>query len=183
MADAAEADLLHELRELETRLADLRARITQGIAREAVPTGDCPLLVCRIGTERVAVFQSQVEEVVLMARLTPLPEAPPWIAGLLNLRGRSLVVVDALARLTRSARRPVLSDRIVICALAGRSVGLVVQEVVAVETVAGSTLQSPSPDTELAPYLLGVFHREDAAVLLVSVSALVETSGLPATGT
>jgi len=180
VSEPAPADLLEQLRDLEARVADLRVRIAGDLAREEVPSGSCPVLVCRIGEERVAFLQSLVAEVVLMAKLTALPEAPAWIAGLLNLRGSSIVVLDTLARLRRSPRRPLLSDRIVICELHGRRVGLVVQEILAVETVVGASLQRPARADELAPYLLGAFQREDSTTLLLSLAALLSTSSLPA---
>src|SRR2546425_9177325 len=61
---------------------------------------DAPrLLLCRIGAGRFALPADQVERVERMAALTPLPEAPLGIAGLLNLRGAVLPVVDPRPRL------------------------------------------------------------------------------------
>lgn len=171
--------LLAEIQHLERKLAELRGRVVGAVERERLPDGPLPLVLLRIGAERVALLQSYVREVVMVPRLTPLPEAPPWVPGVLNYRGESLLVLDALARLARSARRPELSDRVVLLDYPGRRLGLLVQEVLGVATASRAELQSPSQDLELAPYLLGVLHLDERPTLLFSVGALLGTSGLP----
>jgi chemotaxis signal transduction protein len=173
-------ELLGELQLLEQKLAELRSRVVGSVERESLPDGQMPLLLVRLGSERVAILQRHVVEVVMYARLTALPEAPPWIPGVLNCRGQSVLVLDALARVQRAARRPELTDLIVILDYEGRRVGLIVQEIYGVDSAPREALQAPSKDLDQAPYLLGVLHLADRATLLFSVGALLGTSGLPA---
>ncbi|MGC4119889.1 MAG: chemotaxis protein CheW [Myxococcales bacterium] len=176
----ADPALLHEIRELEKRLADLRGRVVGRIEREQVPrSGPLPVVVCRLGDQRIALLQQWVSEVVMVCRLTPLPEAPAWIPGVLDCRGRSVLVLDVLARLKRQARRPELSDRIVLCEWAGRRVGLIVQELLGVESAAAEDLQAPPQDVECAPYVLGTLPVRREQALLFSLSALLDSSDVP----
>jgi chemotaxis signal transduction protein len=177
---AAEPQVMAEIKELEQKLAELRSRVVGKIEREQLPDGPMPLLLFRLGKDRVAILQSHVIEVVMISKLTPLPEAPAWIPGVLNCRGKSVLVLDALARVSRCARRPELSDLIVIVEHHGRRIGLVVQEILGVETAPREALQAPSKDLDQAPYLLGVIHHAGKATLLFSLGALLGTSGLPA---
>lgn len=176
---AAEPQVLAEIQLLEQKLAELRSRVVGSIERETLPDGPMPLLLFRLGSDRVAILQRFVVEVVMFSRLTPLPEAPVWIPGVLNCRGQSVLVLDALARLNRVARRPELSDLIVILEFQGRRVGLVVQEILGVDSASRDSLQAPSKDLDQAPYLLGVLQLADKTTLLFSIGALLGTSGLP----
>lgn len=176
---APEPELVAEIQVLEQKLAELRSRVVGSVERERLPDGPLPLLLLRIGEERVALLQSYVQEVVMVPRLTPLPEAPAWVPGVLNCRGESVLVLDALARLARSSRRAALSDRIVLLDYEGRRVGLLVQEVLGVATASRAEIQSPSRDLEMAPYLLGVLQLAERTTLLFSIGALLGTSGLP----
>ncbi|MBI5546310.1 MAG: purine-binding chemotaxis protein CheW [Deltaproteobacteria bacterium] len=179
MSSAADPQLWAEIRRLEERLSELRGRVVGIAEREQLAPGDLPLLLFRVGGEQAAIAQRHVLEVVMMCKLTPLPEAPAWIPGVLNCRGQSVLVVDVLARLGRAARRPALSDLIVVCEVQGRRVGLIVQEILGVETVAAAAVQAPSQGLDQAPYLLGVLQSGTRTVLLVSVKALIATSSLP----
>jgi len=76
------------------------------------------LLLCRIGPARFALPAEQVERVERMAALTPLPGAPPGIAGLLNLRGAVLPVVDPRPRLGAPSL-PIDPDQHLVVVVAG----------------------------------------------------------------
>lgn len=48
----------------------------------------------RLGEETYALDVSHAKEIVEAPRLTPMPHAPPWIRGVMNLRGSVVPVVD-----------------------------------------------------------------------------------------
>lgn len=52
------------------------------------------LLVVTIGGRRVAIKASEVESVIELDTMTPVPRAPAFIAGLAALRSRALTVID-----------------------------------------------------------------------------------------
>jgi len=57
------------------------------------------LLIIGIGGERVAIRAANVEAVVEIEGLTPVPRCAPHVAGLASLRSRVLTVIDCLASL------------------------------------------------------------------------------------
>src|SRR6516165_6066785 len=71
-------------------------------------------VVLSLDSHEYALPVQSVIEVLRMATLRPLPEAPPFIAGLLNLRGQGIVVLDLLKRLGLPAKEPDLNSQIVI---------------------------------------------------------------------
>ena len=52
------------------------------------------VLVFEVGDKRFGVHSGNVREVVRAVKLSPLPEKPDIVEGLLNLRGQILPVVD-----------------------------------------------------------------------------------------
>ena len=52
------------------------------------------VLVARVGDRRLALPAAVVERILRMAAVTPLPGAPPGVAGVLNVQGSVLPVVD-----------------------------------------------------------------------------------------
>lgn len=173
-----DVEWIEEIHELERRLYELRKEVAR-LDRDALP-GDGPIqvLVCRVGSERMGLALADVLEVVPVARLAALPEAPAWVVGILNLRGESLPVLDASSRMARAARSMELSDLIVICTWRKRRVGLVVQEVFDVVDDDFANVQAPG-DVPHAPYLAGVLPRSGRQVFLLSVERLFALSDIP----
>lgn len=81
----------------ETRLRVLRER-ARAAARESAadddPAARIQVVEFLLAYERYAVETSWVHEVVALRDLTPLPGAPAFVAGLINVRGRIVSVVD-----------------------------------------------------------------------------------------
>ena len=57
------------------------------------------LLIAKIAGERVAIPAADVESVVEIEGITPVPQSPPHVAGLAALRSRVLTVIDSCASL------------------------------------------------------------------------------------
>ncbi len=126
----------------------------------------------------MAFLQEVVREVVPVPRLTPLPEAPDWAPGLLNLRGVLVPIIDVQARVTGEPRRVALSDLIVVTGVGGRPVGFLVQEIVDLKRCPGIHVERPR-DIPAADYLMGVVQVEGASVLVLSAVALARSFGVP----
>jgi len=170
--------LLGEIADLERRLCELRRKAEGLIEREPLPEGDIALLVCRVAHDPVAFLQDDVDEVVLMSKLSSLPGAVPWVVGMLDYRGCPVPVVDVWARIHGVQRRPLLTDLIVIFRLDGRPVGLLVQEIHEVCRLPSGGVEQPSAGLVQAPFLLGLVRRAGKATALLSVRLLLESSGL-----
>lgn len=84
------------------------------------------LLVFRVGELSCAVEVRSVREVLPAQPATRVPGAKPAVAGLVNVRGSLIPLVDGRLALGHPARE---GGSIVLLELAGRTVGLVVDEV------------------------------------------------------
>jgi purine-binding chemotaxis protein CheW len=176
-------------RDLEREIADLRRRLHEiervaaGLgADEPLPAeGALEVVVCRVEESRIALPLPTVERVIPAAQTAPLPESPPWVHGLLRLRGEAIAVLDVAARIGRRRRELELDDHIVICRDEGIPVGLVVGEVLGVQTLAlGASAESGDvPGVPRGPYVRAALHSPEGLVLLLSLRRLLETSDLP----
>lgn len=172
--------MVEELVALRARLADLERRLgARSVDEEALPAGEVEVLVCRVGSERVALLLRDVREVVPIASVTALPEAPPWVLGLLQVGETAVPVLDVDARFDRRARPIAISDLVVLCRHEPDGVGLVVSEVDDVKRIASVDIADPKRDVPHAAYLRGTFRDADGAVLLLGLRRFVELAGVP----
>jgi purine-binding chemotaxis protein CheW len=76
-----------------------------------------------------------VREIIWLLEITPLEEIPPYITGVINLRGRIIPVMDLTRRFGHAPQRYQLTDSIIVVALEGVQAGLIVNEVNEVITI------------------------------------------------
>lgn len=174
-----ELELRAEVDALRGRLSQLEARLKKTYARGNSSDHDTAVLLVDVGTLKGALELDRVQEVVPAATLSPLPEAPDWVLGTLNLRGRSLPVVHVAHRLGGAPRTLALSDLIVIVNTESGSAGLVVSQVGAVKIVRtqGDTSLLEAPH---APYVIGSFNDGAVARLVLGVAELFRHTELSA---
>ena len=116
-----------------------------------------------VGDQRYAIESTWVREVVPLRGLTPLPGTPPFVLGIVPLRGEPLSVLD-LRRFFGLPDRSVADlDKIVVLADATMCFGIVAERILGVRSLAVADVQPPLPTHEaLRPeYLLGVTCERD----------------------
>ena len=136
------------------------------------------VLLCRCGTREVAFPLDNVDEVVMVPALAPLPEAPHWVAGVLNLRGRNVHVLDVTARLSRQPREVELSDYVIVGNSGQRAVGFIVQDLGEPTSIRPQEVHAPEDGLSVAPYLMGLIQREEGQIALLDTQSLVIASGM-----
>ena len=132
------------------------------------------LLIVRLGGERIALPAAEVESVVEIDALTPVPGSAGHVAGLAALRSRVLTVIDCLASLDPSRRLAEGRTEAVMAVIDGHPYALLVD---AVEDVVESSGERHAP----AASLVGGWRRigratveaEGDLLLLADVEALV----------
>ena len=168
-----------EIARLQEKLSRLQAELRTPLEEEALRTDPIRILTGRVGGKRIALLLQSISEVVAMPEVSVLPEAPSWVTGLLDLRGRLIPVIDVEARIARGSRTARASDFVVVYAEREVPVGLVVSGIENVEALAADQFVEPPPDVPLAPYVLRVARDRRGTSLLLSIERLVCTSELP----
>ncbi|MGH6955250.1 MAG: chemotaxis protein CheW [Caulobacteraceae bacterium] len=103
------------------------------------------LISFRIGAQEFCVDIMAVREIRGWTPATALPQAPPFVRGVINLRGAVLPIVDLGARLGLGVADPTARHVIIVIQLEGRVVGLLVDAVSDILTVTDDVIQ-PTPD-------------------------------------
>ena len=132
----------------------------------------------RLGAAVYAVDIMRIREIIRPQKLAALPKAPVFMEGVLNLRGAVIPVVDLRKRFDMPGREDDSNRRLLILALAGRTLGVVVDEVTEVITVPVANLKPPPQVTHGvgAEYLIGVCLVEDDLVMLLDPDRLLTGS-------
>lgn len=103
------------------------------------------LISFRIGDQEFCVDIMAVREIRGWAPATPLPQTPPYMRGVINLRGAVLPILDLAVRLELPATEPSARSVIIVINADGRLVGLLVDAVSDILSVSRDVIQ-PTPD-------------------------------------
>jgi purine-binding chemotaxis protein CheW len=166
MEESAEVSV-EELRRVWARRAAELAR-----APEGEDEGEhIELLMMRLGREAYGVEARYVYYVKVADLITCVPRVPDWVAGVVNLRGRILSVLDLrrLFNLPSAEAEDELDAEetgpyLVVVEMATMEIALLVDDVLTVESVPVSQIQEVVGTVRgLHPeYVLGVVARNDA---------------------
>lgn len=124
-----------------------------------------------------------IREIRAWTPTTRLPRVPHYVAGVVNLRGTVLPVVDLAARLGWRATEPTPRHAIIVTQLGGQVGGWIVDSVSDIVTVPDQTLQAPPPgvgNDSVIPFLEGLAAIEDKMVMVLNLFALSDGAQLAA---
>jgi purine-binding chemotaxis protein CheW len=129
-----------------------------------------------VGTETYALDIMRIKEIINPLRITPVPRAPAFIEGVVELRGAILPVVDLRKRFDLPAPPAVRATKYVIVAIEGRIVGLVVDSV-------GEVLRLPRGDVRPPPtlvegsqaYFTGVCHHGGRIIMVLDIDRILSS--------
>lgn len=100
-------------------------------------------LVVGVAGQRFAMDVQAVREIRGWSSFTDVPHAPPFVLGMINLRGSVLPVLDLGGRLGKGPASVSAASVVVVVELAGAQAGLLVDEVCDIITVAEGEIQAP----------------------------------------
>jgi purine-binding chemotaxis protein CheW len=118
----------------------------------------------------------RVQDVFLPERLTRVPLAPPEIAGVLNLRGRIVTLIDMRGRLGLGTRDKDKTPMAIGVESRGESYGLLIDSVGEVLKL-DETLCEPNPinlDPRLARVSAGIYRLEGQLLMLVDIDRVLD---------
>lgn len=121
---------------------------------------------------------TQVQEVLILPsrRITPMPNMPECVLGLMNRRNRVLWAIDLAQMLSL---QPIGTNaqqyNLIIIQAKQITLGLLVQEVKGVTHFAPELIQPPTElvTSALIPYLSGCIFQEQEVLLVLSAEAIV----------
>lgn len=142
---------------------------------------DLQLVTLGLGREVFAVPVEYVREILDFQAPSAIPEGPPYLLGLTDVRGRGTPTLDLRVKLGMPASEPTLATRVLVLDVPvdGRilSLGLVADRVIEVIAVAADALE-PAPDigvTWRSDYIRGIVRRDGGFVILFDLARLLTT--------
>jgi purine-binding chemotaxis protein CheW len=130
-----------------------------------------------LDNEKYGIKVMQVQEVLRMTEIAPVPGSPDYVLGIINLRGNVVTVVDTRKRFGLQEKQPEDATRIVIIEAADQVIGILVDSVAEVADLRASEMES-APNVgsdESSKFIQGVSSQGDNLLILVDVDKLLST--------
>lgn len=142
------------------------------------------LVTFRIAEEEFGVDILRVQEIIRMMPITKVPNAPSFVEGVINLRGKVIPIIDMRRRFGMAANAHNDQTRITVMDLQGQVVGFVVDAVREVLRIKESTVEAP-PQVVTgigSDYLKGVGKLDDRLLILLDLDKLLSEEEVGALG-
>lgn len=130
----------------------------------------------RVADRDCAVDVMRIAEVLRPVPVTPLPSAPPFVEGIIELRGRFLPVIDLRKRFGGEERA---AGKYVVAPMGATSVALVVDEVTGVERIPTDQIQAPPAlaSGRVAPaFVSGIVKWNERVFMLLDIDAVLSAA-------
>lgn len=140
--------------------------------------GEDPILqwvTFRLENETYGINVMQVREVLRYSEIAPVPGAPSYVIGIINLRGNVVTVVDTRERFGLQTTDVTDNTRIVILETESQVVGILVDAVAEVVYLRQSEIEiAPNVGNEdNSRYIQGVSHKDDELLILIEIKNLL----------
>ena len=125
----------------------------------------------RLGDETYGINVMQVQEVLRYTEIAPVPGAPSYVLGIINLRGNVVTVIDTRKRFGLDCSDTTDQTRIVIIESDSQVIGILVDAVAEVVYLRQSEIEA-TPNVgneENAKFIQGVCHKNDELLILVDL--------------
>ena len=129
----------------------------------------------KIGRELFGVYIHMVQEIVRVPEITPVPEMPIFVEGVINLRGKIVSIVDLNKRLKIGESVKSRSSRILIVDVEKKVIGLLVDAVTEILRIPPEAIE-PAPDIATAvgtEYIMGVGKMPDKLIILLDLKNIL----------
>lgn len=129
----------------------------------------------RLAGETYGINVMQVQEVLRYSEIAPVPGAPSYVLGIINLRGNVVTVIDTRHRFGLEPGEINDNSRIVIIEAEGHVVGILVDSVSEVVYLRQSEIET-APNVgndESAKFIQGVCHKNGELLILIELNKLL----------
>ena len=130
-----------------------------------------------LGNEEFCISIQKVREINRMTDITRVPKTPPFVLGVINLRGKVIPVVNMRARFAFSEQSAGKDSRIIVLELHDRIIGMLVDSVTEVIRLPAGSVEPP-PNVASAvetDYIIGVGKLEQRLLILLDIDKVFNT--------
>jgi len=148
------------------------------MATNTAKNADDPMLqwvTFRLDGETYGINVMQVQEVLRYTSIAPVPGAPYYVLGIINLRGNVVTVIDTRNRFGLQSAEVTEQTRIVIIEADSHVIGILVDAVAEVVYLRQSEIET-APNVgndESAKFIQGVCNKNNELLILVELDKLL----------
>ncbi len=137
--------------------------------------GSIQLVSFWLANEEYGVEITKVREIILMGEITRVPQTPPYVKGLINLRSTVIPVIDLRVRFGLPEGEATADSRIMVVNVGERTVGIVVDAVSEVFRVSRNQIAPPPPTVAQLgnEYLTGLVKLDKRLLILLDIDHLL----------
>lgn len=145
---------------------------------------DLHLVGFRVGRETFGVPIHLVHEIVRVPDVTAVPEAPDYIEGVINLRGKIVSVIDLRKRFGEKQITVDRKNRVMVVEVEKKLVGLIVDSASEVLKIPASEIENPPNvfDEGDLNYVIGVGKLNGRLIILVDLTKILQRGELKRIG-
>jgi len=128
-----------------------------------------------IGNEEFGVDILYVQEINRMSQVTKVPNAPEFVNGVINLRGRVIPVIDLRLKFGMPKKEHDKNTRIIVMEVSGKTVGFIVDSVNEVLRISKNVTE-PAPELALginSEYIKAVGKLDDRLLILIDLEKIL----------
>jgi purine-binding chemotaxis protein CheW len=136
------------------------------------------LVSFKIGDEEFGVDILKVQEINRMDQITRVPNAPDYVSGVMNLRGKVIPIVGLRQKFRLAKKDQDKDTRIIVVELKARVIGFVVDAVNEVLRIPRNVTEPPPPMVAGigSEYITAVGKLEDRLLILIDLERILAAS-------
>jgi purine-binding chemotaxis protein CheW len=139
-----------------------------------IVANDSQLVTFEIAGRSFGLPVEHVVEVIRMVAITPVPAAEPWVAGVIDVRGQTVPMLDLHARFGGSPEPYGLATPIVIAGHGSRLLGVIVDAVTGILAVSDVAIDLAPGDAESSVPILGWARKEGGFLSILDLEWLLQ---------
>jgi purine-binding chemotaxis protein CheW len=132
-------------------------------------------VICKVGESEYAVSADDVYQMDTYSGATPVPGAPSYVMGLVQIRQQIIPVLDVRTRFGMSAIQPGPESRIVVLKISDRLVGIVVDSAREVQNILPELFRPP-PEVvvkQSAGFVKSVAQLKNQIIMLLDMPKVI----------
>ncbi|MFC1849522.1 chemotaxis protein CheW [candidate division CSSED10-310 bacterium] len=171
--NSPEKEILLRLDTLEKKVAELQDIIESqfSLLRKISPLSaedTLNLVLFNVDSLRCCFFLHHIKEIVRIVAITPLPDTPEIMEGVIDYRGEVIPIIDIRHKFGLETSEYDLEYHLLIFDIEGLKAGIVVDQVLGVKEIRADAIESPMNAPFKKSFVTGIVKHEAQIVMIIN---------------
>ncbi len=143
--------------------------------QDGAPNKERQIVAFSLGSETYGVDIGQVREIIPMQKIVPVPRAPEFVEGIINLRGKVIPVLDLRKHFGFEKKERDGNQKIVLSEAGGENIGVIVDSVSSVLRIPEDFVEPPASviTGDKVEYIRGIAKVNDSLIVLLDLTRII----------